>query len=110
MKDPDRIALVTGASRGLGAALAEALAAAHGVAITRVSEVGQPAGTVVQYCEENDVDRVVVGTHGRDGVSRVPLGSVAELIVRRAPSASASSDETGGGQPKRRSRRRVRRS
>lgn len=64
---------------------AEALAATHDTEITRVSEVGPPAQTIVQYCEDNDIDHVVVGTHGRDGVSRVLLGSVAELIVRRAP-------------------------
>ncbi|SFC25319.1 Nucleotide-binding universal stress protein, UspA family [Halobiforma haloterrestris] len=49
--------------------------------------VGDPAREVVEYAEEedNDVDHIFVGSHGRSGVSRVLLGSVAEKIVRRAP-------------------------
>ncbi|ELY46699.1 universal stress protein [Natronorubrum sulfidifaciens] len=48
--------------------------------------VGQPARAVVAFAEENDeVEHVIIGSHGRDGVSRVLLGSVAETIVRRSP-------------------------
>ena len=47
--------------------------------------VGDPAREIVAYAEEHDVDHVIVGSHGRKGVSRVLLGSVAEKIVRRAP-------------------------
>ena len=48
--------------------------------------VGKPAREVVEYAEEHDdIEGIVVGSHGRDGVSRVLLGSVAEKIVRRAP-------------------------
>ncbi|NUB90402.1 universal stress protein [Haloterrigena sp. SYSU A558-1] len=46
---------------------------------------GDPAREVVEYAEENDVDHILVGSHGRQGVSRILLGSVAERIVRRAP-------------------------
>lgn len=46
---------------------------------------GDPAREVVEYAEEHDIDHIVVGSHGREGVSRVLLGSVAEHIVRRAP-------------------------
>lgn len=51
------------------------------------SVTGQPAREVVSYAEkaENDIEQIVVGSHGREGVSRVFLGSVAEKIVRRAP-------------------------
>ena len=45
--------------------------------VRTVHEVGHPARTVV--------DHVVVGSHGREGVSRLLLGSVAEKIVRRSP-------------------------
>lgn len=46
---------------------------------------GDPAREVVRYAEENDIDHILVGSHGRKGVSRILLGSVAERIVRRAP-------------------------
>lgn len=41
--------------------------------------------TDVEFAEETDVDTIVVGSHGREGVSRVFLGGVAEKVVRRAP-------------------------
>ena len=47
--------------------------------------VGDPAREIVAYAEEHDIDHVIVGSHGRKGVSRVLLGSVAEKIVRRSP-------------------------
>lgn len=46
---------------------------------------GDPAREIVRFADEQDVDHVVVGNHGRDGVARVLLGSVAERVVRRAP-------------------------
>jgi nucleotide-binding universal stress UspA family protein len=48
-------------------------------------EVGPPSRTIVEYARDNDVDYVVMGCHGRAGVSRVLLGSVAETVVRRSP-------------------------
>ncbi|MFW6192811.1 MAG: universal stress protein [Gemmatimonadota bacterium] len=48
-------------------------------------EVGSPAGTIVRVAEREDVDHVVLSSHGRTGVERVFLGSVAEGVVRRAP-------------------------
>lgn len=48
-------------------------------------EPGRPARTIVRYAEANDVDRIVMGSQGRSGLSRVLLGSVAETVVRRAP-------------------------
>jgi len=49
------------------------------------STVGRPANAIVEYAVEGDVDHIVIGSHGRDGLSRVLLGSVAETVVRRAP-------------------------
>jgi len=48
-------------------------------------EVSRPAGAIVDYAEEHEVDHVVMGSHGRSGVARVLLGSVAETVVRRSP-------------------------
>ncbi|WP_255196018.1 universal stress protein [Halorarius litoreus] len=48
-------------------------------------EIGPPSRTIVEYAKEHDIDYVVMGCHGRAGVSRVLLGSVAESVVRRSP-------------------------
>lgn len=45
---------------------------------------GEPAEAVVRLSDEEDVDMIVVGSHGRTGFSRALLGSVAEAIVRKA--------------------------
>lgn len=55
-----------------------------GVGVETVTEVGQPSRIIVEYAEEHDVDHIVIGSHGRRGLSRVLLGSVAERVVRRS--------------------------
>jgi nucleotide-binding universal stress UspA family protein len=47
--------------------------------------MGDPADTVVRVAKEEDADMIVVGSHGRTGLVRLLMGSVAETIVRRAP-------------------------
>ncbi|MFP8954249.1 universal stress protein [Natrialbaceae archaeon A-arb3/5] len=56
----------------------------HGVSIETETTVGTPARGIVEFAAENDIDQIVLGSHGRTGVSRVLLGSVAEQVVRRA--------------------------
>ncbi|SIR75880.1 universal stress protein [Natronorubrum thiooxidans] len=56
----------------------------HDVSITTELMVGTPARSIVSFAEDNDVDQIVLGSHGRSGMSRVLLGSVAEQVVRRA--------------------------
>jgi nucleotide-binding universal stress UspA family protein len=46
-------------------------------------QMGYPAHTIVEAAVGYDL--LVLGTHGRSGVSRVLLGSVAERVVRHAP-------------------------
>jgi len=48
-------------------------------------EVGKPVRTIVEYAEDEGVDQIVMGSHGRSGVTRILLGSVAEAVVRRSP-------------------------
>jgi len=55
------------------------------VAVETVTEVGRPAATIVEQARDLDADHVVVGSHGRRGVSRLLLGSVAEHVARRSP-------------------------
>jgi len=58
------------------------LAAEHDVPVERVLLDGTPSREIVRYAEENDIDLVVMGTHGRGGIDRLLLGSVAEKVVR----------------------------
>jgi universal stress protein A len=47
-------------------------------------QVGYPADVIVKAAEKRSSDLIVIGTHGRRGVSRMLLGSVAEKVVRSA--------------------------
>jgi nucleotide-binding universal stress UspA family protein len=51
---------------------------------TRTTVGAVPEG-ITDVAETADVDVIVVGSHGRTGVQRVLLGSVAEAVARRAP-------------------------
>ncbi|WP_136591002.1 universal stress protein [Salinigranum halophilum] len=45
-------------------------------------EHGSPYEAILSYASENDIDLIVMGTHGRRGLSRVLLGSVTERVIR----------------------------
>ncbi|WP_049996441.1 universal stress protein [Halococcus sediminicola] len=51
----------------------------------RVLIEGTPSEEIIDYAEEADCDLVVMGTHGRGGIDRLLLGSVAERVVRTSP-------------------------
>jgi nucleotide-binding universal stress UspA family protein len=53
--------------------------------VTIVSIVATPYAAILDYAASRDVDLIVMGTHGRGGVSHLLLGSIAERVVRRAP-------------------------
>jgi nucleotide-binding universal stress UspA family protein len=55
----------------------------HAVAVMRKSDT--PAEEIVRYAEEEKVDLIVMGTHGRVKVAHLLMGSVAEKVVRTAP-------------------------
>ena len=44
-----------------------------------------PAQTILAYAAQHRVDLIVLGTHGRTGLSRLFMGSVAQHVVRLAP-------------------------
>jgi len=46
--------------------------------------VGDPATVLVEAADEENADLIVLGTHGRTGLTRLLMGSVAEAVVRRA--------------------------
>ncbi|MDY6778117.1 MAG: universal stress protein [Candidatus Nanohaloarchaea archaeon] len=45
---------------------------------------GTPYSEINDYVEEQDVDMIVMGTHGRTGLDRMLIGSTAEKVVRTA--------------------------
>jgi nucleotide-binding universal stress UspA family protein len=55
------------------------------------------AGAILDYAVEQDIDLVVMGTHGRRGLRRLLLGSVAEEVVRLAPCPVLTVPERGNG-------------
>jgi len=65
----------------------------HAVTETRV---GHPFLEIIRYAKANDVDLIVIGTHGRGAIEHMLLGSVAEKVVRKAPCAVLTVRE---GQP-----------
>ena len=46
---------------------------------------GDPSTAIANLAEEEGADMIVMGTHGRTGLTRLLMGSVAEAVVRRAP-------------------------
>ena len=55
-----------------------------GIEAEYVVKFGIPSQQIVEYANENDIDLIVIGTHGRTGIMRVLMGSVAEAVVRKA--------------------------
>jgi len=55
------------------------------VAFEHRLSMGDPAGEVVRIAGDEGCEMIVMGTHGRTGLTRLLMGSVAEQIVRRAP-------------------------
>ena len=45
---------------------------------------GDPAGEIVRYARDAGIDLIVMGTHGRTGLDRLLMGSVAEKVLRDA--------------------------
>lgn len=62
---------------------ADARAAGHDA--ERRIEAGQAIRTILDVTEEEAIDHIVMGSTGRQGVSRLLLGSVAEGVIRRSP-------------------------
>jgi nucleotide-binding universal stress UspA family protein len=52
---------------------------------TTTVRYGRPVHELLDVAESEDVDHIVIGSHGRDGAKRLLLGSVAETVARRSP-------------------------
>ncbi|MDD4875763.1 MAG: universal stress protein [Dehalococcoidales bacterium] len=58
---------------------------AEGVFVQPVVLQGNVAEKILDYAIENQVDLIMMSTHGRSGLSRWALGSVADRVVRHSP-------------------------
>lgn len=57
----------------------------RGLAARGLLRAGAPAEEILNTAESERASLIVMGTHGRSGIVRVLMGSVAELVVRGAP-------------------------
>jgi nucleotide-binding universal stress UspA family protein len=55
--------------------------------VESVVREGDAAAEILRAAEELRCDLIVMGTHGRTGLGRLLMGSVAEAVLRRAPCA-----------------------
>ena len=85
---PELLADLVAATRGkLNTLKAPALRKGVRLETTVLTTVltGKPADSITDYARTERFDLIVMGTHGRTGLSHALLGSVAERVVRKAP-------------------------
>jgi universal stress protein A len=58
---------------------------AAGITCDTVIDLASPFQCIVDYAAKQQVDMIVMGTHGHTGLQHMLLGSVAERVVRMAP-------------------------
>jgi nucleotide-binding universal stress UspA family protein len=46
---------------------------------------GDPSEEILRFAKEGNFDLIVMGTHGRTGINRLLMGSVAEVVLRKGP-------------------------
>jgi nucleotide-binding universal stress UspA family protein len=59
--------------------------AAQGITVSRAVRYGHAAGEILDHAQARHVDLIAMSTHGRTGILRVVLGSVAEAVLRDSP-------------------------
>ncbi len=55
-----------------------------GLKVDSSIEIGNPSDVILDKSRELDVNLVIMGSHGKKGLSRLIMGSVAETVVRKA--------------------------
>ncbi len=71
--------IVTGAEKSM-----ETFVAEHFQGVKAVGKIisGYAAQEIINYANTNDVDVIIMGTHGRTGIDRILFGSVAEKVIK----------------------------
>lgn len=54
-------------------------------AISLVVKHGEPHNEIVKFAQQENIDLIIISTHGRTGIAHVVMGSVAEKVVRYSP-------------------------
>jgi nucleotide-binding universal stress UspA family protein len=73
--------IVSGAEHAMEAFVAENFA---GIQVTSRVLIGYAAEEIINRADEENVDMIIMGTHGRKGIDRILFGSVAEKVVKNA--------------------------
>jgi len=60
-------------------------ARARGVSAAEQVIQGKPSNEIIRFASENQVDMIVLGTHGKGMLDQALFGSTTERVVRRAP-------------------------
>jgi nucleotide-binding universal stress UspA family protein len=60
-------------------------AADRGLTLTTATRSGLPEEEILAYAGDNEIDLLVMGTHGRRGIERYILGSTTERVLRKSP-------------------------
>jgi nucleotide-binding universal stress UspA family protein len=76
---------VTDPSLSAGSLTQAAKSLGDGLRVETALLSGRAGRNIVDYAREKRIDLIVLGTHGRTGISHAILGSVAETVVRLAP-------------------------
>jgi len=56
----------------------------HGVEVSLDVRIGSPSDSILEVAAEEGVSLIILGSHGKTGLSRLLMGSVAESVVRKA--------------------------
>jgi len=73
--------IVSGAEKAMETFVTENFA---GLSVTSKVLIGYAAEEIINRANEENVDMIVMGTHGRKGIDRILFGSVAEKVVKNA--------------------------
>ena len=57
----------------------------HGIKSTGQVLIGSPSQVIIEQADATNADLIVMGTHGRTGITHLLIGSVAERVIRHAP-------------------------
>ncbi len=56
-----------------------------GIKVKSIVKTGKPFVEIIEIAEEEDIDLIIIATHGHTGMEHILFGSTAEKVVRKAP-------------------------